>query len=60
MDVIDRPEPAAPGPGEAAVRPEAVGICGSDYSLDQAPEAISFAMDHPAEVMKVMIGGVPA
>ena len=33
MEVIDRPEPAAPGPGEVAVQPEAVGICGSDLSF---------------------------
>jgi L-gulonate 5-dehydrogenase len=27
----DVPAPAAPGPGEVVVRPEAVGICGSDF-----------------------------
>jgi threonine dehydrogenase-like Zn-dependent dehydrogenase len=26
-----RPEPADPAPGEVVIRPEAVGICGSDY-----------------------------
>jgi threonine dehydrogenase-like Zn-dependent dehydrogenase len=31
MSVQERPEPAAPGPGEVIVRPEAVGICGSDF-----------------------------
>ncbi len=31
MAVLERPEPPAPGPGEVVVRPEAVGICGSDY-----------------------------
>jgi threonine dehydrogenase-like Zn-dependent dehydrogenase len=31
MAVLDRPEPVDPGPGEVAVAPEAVGICGSDY-----------------------------
>jgi threonine dehydrogenase-like Zn-dependent dehydrogenase len=31
MVVRERPEPAAPGPGEVVIRPEAVGICGSDY-----------------------------
>ena len=31
MVVLDYPEPAAPGPGEVVIRPEAVGICGSDY-----------------------------
>jgi threonine dehydrogenase-like Zn-dependent dehydrogenase len=29
--IADRPDPAEPGPGEVIVRPEAVGICGSDY-----------------------------
>ncbi len=29
--VIDVPEPAAPGPGEAVVRVLRVGICGTDY-----------------------------
>jgi threonine dehydrogenase-like Zn-dependent dehydrogenase len=33
MAVLDRPEPPAPGPGEVVIRPEAVGICGSDYSF---------------------------
>jgi L-gulonate 5-dehydrogenase len=33
MRVVDRPEPDEPGAGEVIVRPEAVGICGSDYSL---------------------------
>src|SRR6202042_3809510 len=31
MAVLDRPGPAAPGQGEVEIRPEAVGICGSDY-----------------------------
>jgi L-gulonate 5-dehydrogenase len=31
MRVTQRPEPVDPGPGEVLVRPEAVGICGSDY-----------------------------
>jgi threonine dehydrogenase-like Zn-dependent dehydrogenase len=31
MAVLERPEPSAPGPGQVVVRPEAVGICGSDY-----------------------------
>jgi L-gulonate 5-dehydrogenase len=31
MEVVEVPEPAAPGPGEVIVRSEAVGICGSDY-----------------------------
>jgi L-gulonate 5-dehydrogenase len=31
MAVVERPDPGSPGPGEVLVRPEAVGICGSDY-----------------------------
>jgi threonine dehydrogenase-like Zn-dependent dehydrogenase len=31
MEVVDVAEPADPGPGEVMVRPEAVGICGSDF-----------------------------
>ncbi len=31
MALQERPAPPAPGPGEVIVRPEAVGICGSDY-----------------------------
>lgn len=31
MVIADRPDPTEPGPGEVIVRPEAVGICGSDY-----------------------------
>ncbi len=31
MVVVERPEPGPPGPGEVVIRPEAVGICGSDY-----------------------------
>jgi threonine dehydrogenase-like Zn-dependent dehydrogenase len=33
MVVLDLADPAAPGPGEVMIRPEAVGICGSDYSF---------------------------
>ena len=33
MALLDRPDPPAPGPGEVVLRPEAVGICGSDYHL---------------------------
>jgi len=33
MSVLERPEPGEPGPGEVLVRPEAVGLCGSDYHL---------------------------
>jgi threonine dehydrogenase-like Zn-dependent dehydrogenase len=31
MSLHERPDPPAPGAGEVVVRPEAVGICGSDY-----------------------------
>ncbi len=31
MTIVARPDPPAPGPGEVLLRPEAVGICGSDY-----------------------------
>ncbi|MGH2916756.1 MAG: zinc-binding dehydrogenase [Solirubrobacteraceae bacterium] len=31
--VVQRPAPEAPGPGRVLVAPEAVGICGSDYSF---------------------------
>jgi threonine dehydrogenase-like Zn-dependent dehydrogenase len=31
MTLVERPEPGPPGPGDVVIRPEAVGICGSDY-----------------------------
>ena len=31
MELVDAPEPREPGTGEVLVRPEAVGICGSDF-----------------------------
>ena len=31
IEVLERPEPREPGPGEVVVHPQAVGICGSDY-----------------------------
>jgi L-gulonate 5-dehydrogenase len=31
MRVVDVPEPSGPGAGEVLVRPEAVGLCGSDF-----------------------------
>jgi threonine dehydrogenase-like Zn-dependent dehydrogenase len=31
MRVVDVPEPGEPGPGEVVLRPEAVGLCGSDF-----------------------------
>lgn len=31
MELLDVPDPAEPGAGEVIVRPEAVGICGSDF-----------------------------
>src|SRR5687767_1033272 len=32
FQLVDVPEPARPGPGEAVVRVHRVGICGTDYS----------------------------
>lgn len=31
MVLLERSEPAPPGPAQVVIRPEAVGICGSDY-----------------------------
>jgi L-gulonate 5-dehydrogenase len=31
MRVVDVPDPGEPGPGEVLVRPEAIGLCGSDF-----------------------------
>jgi threonine dehydrogenase-like Zn-dependent dehydrogenase len=31
MRLLDVPDPGPPGPGEVLVRPEAVGLCGSDF-----------------------------
>jgi L-gulonate 5-dehydrogenase len=31
MEVVEVPDPGEPGPGEVVVRPEAVGLCGSDF-----------------------------
>ena len=31
MEVVDVPEPGPPAPGQVVVRPEAIGICGSDF-----------------------------
>ena len=42
MVVLERPDPADPGPGQVVVSPEAVGICGSDYHFflgELSPEA---------------------
>jgi threonine dehydrogenase-like Zn-dependent dehydrogenase len=41
MAVVERPGPPAPGHGEVVIRPEAVGICGSDYHFfdGQLPDA---------------------
>jgi threonine dehydrogenase-like Zn-dependent dehydrogenase len=33
MSVVDRAAPGEPGRGQVLVHPEAVGLCGSDYSL---------------------------
>lgn len=31
MELVDLPEPGAPAPGEVLLRPDAVGLCGSDF-----------------------------
>lgn len=31
MEVVDVPDPGEPGDGEVVIRPEAVGLCGSDF-----------------------------
>ncbi len=31
IELVDVPEPAAAGPGELVVRPESIGLCGSDF-----------------------------
>jgi threonine dehydrogenase-like Zn-dependent dehydrogenase len=33
IEVTRRPEPAPPGPGQVLLRPETVGICGSDFHI---------------------------
>ena len=33
MELVDVPEPGEPGPGEVVLRPEVVGVCGSDVHL---------------------------
>jgi threonine dehydrogenase-like Zn-dependent dehydrogenase len=69
MALVDRPEPPEPGPGEVVVAPEAVAVVerngpflaamiSHEFNLQQAPEAIRFAMSNPTEVMKVVIRGV--
>jgi threonine dehydrogenase-like Zn-dependent dehydrogenase len=36
-------------------RAAAAGLVTHEFSLEQAPEAIAFAIEHPAEVMKAVI-----
>jgi threonine dehydrogenase-like Zn-dependent dehydrogenase len=33
MELVDVPDPGEPGPGEVVLRPEVVGVCGSDVHL---------------------------
>ena len=33
MELVDVPVPGEPGPGEVVLRPEVVGVCGSDVHL---------------------------
>jgi threonine dehydrogenase-like Zn-dependent dehydrogenase len=35
MELLDVPEPGEPGPGEVVLRPEVVGVCGSDVHIFQ-------------------------
>ena len=66
--VIDQvPEPGPPGPQDVIVRPEIVGICGSDlhvYAGDtgalsgarsRAREAIECVANSPAGAVKVLV-----
>jgi L-gulonate 5-dehydrogenase len=39
IEVTQRPEPASPPPGHVLVRPEAVGICGSDFHIFEGDDS---------------------
>jgi L-gulonate 5-dehydrogenase len=43
IEVMQRPEPAPPRPGHVLVRPETVGICGSDFHIFTGDDALSGA-----------------
>jgi threonine dehydrogenase-like Zn-dependent dehydrogenase len=43
IEVMQRPEPAPPRPGHVLLRPEAVGICGSDFHIFTGDDALSGA-----------------
>jgi L-gulonate 5-dehydrogenase len=47
LELAELPDPGAPGPGDVIVRPEAVGICGSDLHLfDGEVRALSGARSY--------------
>ncbi|HZB31654.1 MAG TPA: alcohol dehydrogenase catalytic domain-containing protein [Streptosporangiaceae bacterium] len=43
IEVMHRPEPAPPRPGHVLLRPETVGICGSDFHIFTGDDALSGA-----------------
>jgi threonine dehydrogenase-like Zn-dependent dehydrogenase len=43
IEVMQRPEPAPPRPGHVLLRPETVGICGSDFHIFTGDDALSGA-----------------
>src|SRR2546428_6519085 len=48
MEILDVPEPGEPGSGEVIVRPEAVGLCGSDFHYFMGDlGAVEDAQRHP-------------
>jgi threonine dehydrogenase-like Zn-dependent dehydrogenase len=55
MNVVDVPEPDEPGSGEVVIRPEAVGICGSDFHFllgeDKTGSAPAEDPVHPTEIL---------
>jgi threonine dehydrogenase-like Zn-dependent dehydrogenase len=58
MSVLQRPDPPAPGPGEVLIRPEAVGICGSDYHFFSGHLSDAAGGDQFPRVQGHEIGGV--
>jgi L-gulonate 5-dehydrogenase len=54
MAVVDVPEPGRPGPGEAVVRPEVVGICGSDFNLFLGEVGTEFPLVQGHEVCAIV------
>ena len=46
LEALEVPEPGAPGPGQVAVRVEAVGICGSDVHAYEWTDGYQFMVPH--------------